>query len=220
LPRRSRVKDKWRGKKWFTVKTPPYFGEIEVAAIPAEDSNRLQGRVVDITLYDITGDFSHQPIRLRFLITTLKDGKAISILKGHEYATDYLRSLVRRGTSRVDGIFTLTTKDKYIVRVSIVAFTRYRLKTSQGYLIRNIMRSIIEDKASEFTYEQLSQEMILGPTPNLGGKIGSDIYNEARKITLLRHVGVRKSKLLAIPLHPDSKKEVASSLEVSKKVNA
>ena len=132
MPRRSRVKDKWRGKKWFTVKTPPYFGEIEVATIPAEDFNKLQGRVVDATLYDITGDFSHQPIRLRFLITTFKEGKAVTILKGHEYATDYLRSLVRRGTSRVDGIFTLTTKDKYIIRVSIVAFTRYRLKTSQG----------------------------------------------------------------------------------------
>jgi len=28
------------------------------------------------------------------------------------------------------------------------------------------------------------------------GKIASDIYNEAKKIAPLRHVGVRKSKLL------------------------
>jgi len=82
------------------------------------------------------------------------------------------------------------------------------------------MQRVIEDKASEFNYEQLSQEMILGPTPNLGGKIGSDIYNEAKKITLLRHVGVRKSKLLAMPIHLDSKEEIASSSEVSTKVNA
>jgi len=31
------------------------------------------------------------------------------------------------------------------------------------------------------------------------GKLGSDIYNLAKKIAPLRHVGVRKSKLLSIP---------------------
>jgi ribosomal protein S3AE len=32
------------------------------------------------------------------------------------------------------------------------------------------------------------------------GKMGSDVYNEAKKICPLRHVGVRKSKLLSMPL--------------------
>lgn len=200
MPKYAKVKDRWRTKKWYTVKTPPYFGDMEVASIPADDPNKLIGRVVDTTLYDITGDFSHQPIRLRFLITDFRDGKAVTILKGHEYAADYLRSLVRRGTSRIDGIFTVTTRDGFVTRVSIVAFTRHRIKASQEHAIRDIMREVIQEKARELTYEQLCQEMVLGPTPTLGGKIGSDIYNLAKKITPLRHVGVRKSKLLAIPV--------------------
>lgn len=215
MPRRSRVKDKWRSKKWYIVKTPPYFGEIEVASIPAEEPSKLVGRVVDTTLYDITGDFSHQPIRLRFLVTEFKDGKAVTILKGHEYAADYLRSLVRRGTSRVDGIFTVTTKDGYITRVSIVAFTRHRVKSSQEHAIREIMRNVIEEKAKELTYEQLCQEMVLGPTPTLGGKIGSDIYNLAKRITPLRHVGVRKSKLLVIPLARKGEEVAEETLKAS-----
>ena len=215
MPRRSRIKDKWRAKKWYTVKTPPYFGEIEVASIPAEDPSKLIGRVVDTTLYDITGDFSHQPIRLRFLITEFKDGKVATILKGHEYAADYLRSLVRRGTSRIDGIFTVTTKDGYVTRVSIVAFTRHRVKASQEHAIRDIMRKVIEEKAKELTYEQLCQEMVLGPTPTLGGKIGSDVYNLAKKITPLRHVGVRKSKLLAIPIIRKEEEMVEETLNAS-----
>lgn len=200
MPKYAKVKDRWRTKKWYTVKTPPYFGDMEVASIPADDPNKLIGRVVDTTLYDITGDFSHQPIRLRFLIMDFRDGKAVTILKGHEYAADYLRSLVRRGTSRIDGIFTVTTRDGFVTRVSIVAFTRHRIKASQEHAIRDIMREVIQEKARELTYEQLCQEMVLGPTPTLGGKIGSDIYNLAKKITPLRHVGVRKSKLLAIPV--------------------
>ncbi|MEM2123144.1 MAG: 30S ribosomal protein S3ae [Candidatus Bathyarchaeia archaeon] len=206
MPKYAKVKDRWRAKKWYAVKTPPYFGDMEVASIPAEDPNNLIGRVVDTTLYDITGDFSHQPIRLRFLITEFRDGKAVTILKGHEYAADYLRSLVRRGTSRIDGVFTVTARDGYVTRVSIVAFTRHRIRASQEHAIRDIMQRVIEEKARELTYEQLCQEMVLGPTPTLGGKIGSDIYNLTKKITPLRHVGVRKSKLLAIPLTPRTEK--------------
>jgi small subunit ribosomal protein S3Ae len=36
------------------------------------------------------------------------------------------------------------------------------------------------------------QEVVLG-------KIASDIYNEAKKVVPLRHVGIQKSKLLAQP---------------------
>jgi ribosomal protein S3AE len=30
--------------------------------------------------------------------------------------------------------------------------------------------------------------------------MGSDVYNEAKKVCPLRHIGVRKSKLLSMPL--------------------
>jgi len=39
----------------------------------------------------------------------------------------------------------------------------------------------------------MCHEMVLG-------KMGSDVYNEAKKVCPLRHVGVRKSKLLSMPL--------------------
>jgi small subunit ribosomal protein S3Ae len=179
-------------KEWYPVVTPPYFGELNVATIPCDSQDKLIGRVVETTLYDITKDFSHHSVKLHFLIANVKEGKAETILKGHEYSADYLRSLVRRGSSRVDGIFNVTSKDGYVTRVSIVAFTRERVKASQERAIRRIMRKIIEDKARDLTYSQLCHEMILG-------KIGSDVYNEAKKITPLRHVGVRKSKLLTLP---------------------
>ena len=92
----------------------------------------------------------------------------------------------------MDGIFNATTKDQFSTRVSVVAFTRDRIKASQEHGIRQLMRQIVEEKASTLTYEQLSQEIVLG-------KLGSDIYNLAKKIAPLRHVGVRKSKLTSIP---------------------
>ncbi|HUO42956.1 MAG TPA: 30S ribosomal protein S3ae [Methylomirabilota bacterium] len=188
----KKVRDKWRTKEWYDVYSPPYFGERIVAGIPCETPAALLGRVVETTLYDITDDFAHQSIKLYFLVVNTKDHKAETILKSHEYATDYLRSLVRRGSTRMDGIFNATTKDQFSMRISVVAFTRDRIKASQEHGVRHLMRQIVDEKASALTYEQLSQEIVLG-------KLGSDIYNLAKKIAPLRHVGVRKSKVVSIP---------------------
>ena len=187
-----KVRDKWRAKEWYDVYSPSYFGELVVASVPIEEPGALIGRVVETTLYDITNDFAHQSIKLYFLVVNTKEHRAETILKSHEYATDYLRSLVRRGSTRMDGIFNARTKDQFLTRISVVAFTRDRIKASQEHGIRQIMRQIIEERAAALNYEQLAHEAVLG-------KLGSDIYNLAKKIAPLRHVGVRKSKLLSIP---------------------
>lgn len=179
-------------KEWYEVYTPSYFGELVVATIPCEDPSKLVGRVVETTLYEITNDFSHQSIKLYFLLVDVKGTRAETILKSHEYSTDYLRSLVRRGSTRIDGIFRVASKDGYVTRASIVAFTRDRINASQEHGIRQIMRSIVEERAASLAYDQLCHEIVLG-------KVGSDIYNLAKKVAPLRHVGVRKTKLLALP---------------------
>ncbi|HXX72590.1 MAG TPA: 30S ribosomal protein S3ae [Candidatus Acidoferrales bacterium] len=188
----KKVRDKWRLKEWYDVYSPPYFGENIVASIPCEVPSAVIGRVVETTLYDITNDFAHQSIKLYFLVANVKDHRADTILKSHEYATDYLRSLVRRGSTRLDGIFNATTKDQFSTRISIVAFTRDRINASQEHGVRHVMRQVVDEKATALNYDQLSQEVVLG-------KLGSDIYNLSKKIAPLRHVGVRKSKLLSIP---------------------
>ena len=189
----KKVRDKWRTKEWYSVFTPAYFGEQNVAGIPCEDPKKLIGRVVETTLYDITGDFSHQSIKLYFLAVSNTGERIDTILKSHEYSTDYLRSLVRRGSTRVDGIFTASTVDKYLTRVYIVGFSHGRINGSQEHGIRQVMGKIVAEKASKLTYSQLCHEMVLG-------KMGSDVYNEAKKVCPLRHIGVRKSKLLSMPL--------------------
>ena len=55
-----------------------------------------------------------------------------------------------------------------------------------------MMAKTINEKAASLTLDQFVQEMVLG-------KIASDIYNEAKQVAPLRHVGIRKSKLVAQP---------------------
>jgi small subunit ribosomal protein S3Ae len=191
--RRGRIKDKWRDKKWYKVVSPPYFGGVELGSVPADDPSKLVGRVVDGTLYDITNDFAHQYLKMYFRVEDVEGKTAHTVFEGHEYSRDYLRSLVRRRTTRVDGIFKVTTKDGYGLMLAVSVFTLLRIKTSQEHEIRIIMSAIVKEKATSLTFDQFVQELVLG-------KIASDIYNEAKKISPLRHVGVRKSKLTIQPV--------------------
>ncbi|MEM2104204.1 MAG: 30S ribosomal protein S3ae [Candidatus Bathyarchaeia archaeon] len=185
----KKVRDKWRSKAWYTVVAPPYFGNVELGAIPTDEPEKLIGRLIESTLYDITGDFAHQYLKIFFQITSIDGKRARTMFKGHEYSRDYLRSLVRRRTTKVEGIFNISTKDGYRLRIAICAFSLSRIKTSQEIAIRKVMARIVQDKSMALAMDQFVQEMILG-------KIASDIYNEAKKIVPLRHVGIRKSKLL------------------------
>jgi small subunit ribosomal protein S3Ae len=189
---KKRVRDKWRSKDWFSVVAPQYFGATELGSVPADEASRLIGRVVDATLYDLTNDFAHQYLKMYFQVSDIDGKVARTIFKGHEYSRDYLRSLVRRKTTRIDMLQNVATKDDYKVRIAVCAFTLTRIRTTQEQAIRGIMKGIVDEKAKTLTFDQFVQEVVLG-------KIASDIYNEAKKVAPMRHVGIRKSKLVAQP---------------------
>ncbi len=186
------TRDKWRRKEWYDIILPRYFGETKVGETPSDDSEKVQGRVFETTLAAITGDFSQEYMKMYFQVDEIEGHVARTVFKGHEYLRDYLRSLVRRRSTKVDGFFRVYTKDGYRVKIVVTAMTQRRIQTSKEVAIRKVMEGIVLEKAENLTYDQLAHEMVLG-------KLASDVYNEAKNVCALRHVGVRKSELLAIP---------------------
>ena len=186
------IRDKWRRKEWYDIILPRYFGETKVGETPSDDENKVMGRVFETTLASITGDFSQEYLKMYFQVNVIEGHTARTVFIGHEYLRDYLRSQVRRRSTKVDGFFRVTSTDGYRVKVVVTAMTTTRIKTSQERSIRDIMSEIVEEKAKTLTFDQLAHEMVLG-------KLASDVYNKAKNVTALRHVGVRKSELIALP---------------------
>lgn len=186
-------------KIWLTVLAPKYFGFTELGKTLTSSPERVIRRTLWTTLYSITNDFSHQHIKLRFQIIKVEGDKAYTIFKGHELARDYIRSLVRRGSSRIDSIFDVVTSDGYQLRIFMLAVTVKRAKTSQKSAIRAVVRQVVEEKASRLNFEDFVQELVLGKT-------SSDAYNEAKKIYPLRKVEVMKSKLIRVRLESEEAK--------------
>jgi len=191
-PRRGGLRDTWKLKKWYTIIAPPIFGEAVLGTTPADDPLKLIGRTIETTLYDLTGDFTLVHVRLYFQIYKVKGSKCLTRFKGHELARDYMRSLVRRRSSKITGIFNVTTKDGYGLRLTVVALTSYRCKSSQKRLIRKIMKEIVESRVPQLTLDELIREMVFG-------ELATQVYNAAKKIYPLRKVEIYKSKLLTVP---------------------
>ena len=188
--RKGRVKDKWREKKWITVNAPDSFNNVPIAYIPITDDENAPGRVLEVTLYDILkGDPSQHQYKMYFQIDKVQDEKASSIFKRFEYSKEFLRSLVRRGSSKINFVIDAKTKDGFIFRIKVIALTHRQLNTSRKHDLRLIARDIINKTVPEMTIDQFVQATCYG-------KINSDIMAAAKKVIRIRHVGLEKVKLI------------------------
>ncbi len=188
--RKTRVKDKWREKRWVTVLAPDSFNNVPIAYVPITEDESAKGRVIEVTLFDILkGDPSQHQFKIYFQIDKVVGDKATTIFKRYEYAKEFLRSLVRRGSSKITYSLDVKTKDGYIFRIKIIALTHRPLNTSRKHALRLIAKDVMEKTISQMTIDQFVQATCYG-------KVNSDIMAAAKKVIRMRHVGLEKVKLV------------------------
>ena len=189
--RKSRkIKDKWKDKKWVSVLAPDSFNNVHIADIPITDEEKAKGRVIEVTLFDILkGDPSQYQYKLYFQIDKVVGEKATTIFKRYEYAKEFLRSLVRRGSSKINFVIDTKTKDGYVFRIKVIALSHRELNSSRQHALRLIAKKIIEKSVPNMTIDEFVQASCYN-------KINSDIMAATKKIIHLRHVGLEKVKLV------------------------
>ena len=188
--RKGRVKDKWREKKWVTVSAPDSFNNVPIAYVPITDDENAPGRVLEVTLYDILkGDPSQHQYKIYFQINKVEEDKATTIFKRYEYSKEFLRSLVRRGSSKINFIIDIKTKDGYVFRIKVLALTHRQLNTSRKHALRLIAKDVINNTVPQMTVDQFVQATCYS-------KINSDIMAAFKKVIRVRHVGLEKVKLI------------------------
>ncbi|MGI0081294.1 MAG: 30S ribosomal protein S3ae [Nitrososphaerales archaeon] len=211
--RAGKVKDKWREKKWVTVLASPGFDRVPVAYIPITSDSNAVGKVIETTLFDIAKQDPQQNmlIKLHFQVTGIDGNIASTVLKGQEYSREYLRSLVRRGASMVSFIRDYKTKDNATVRVYVVAFTIGRINSSRKHEIRLASHKVISERAASMFYEQFAQEAVKQT-------IARELYENSKGIAKIRHIGVRKVKLIkageGMPNLPSTPEPTAEEEEI------
>lgn len=186
---RRRVRDTWKEKSWYTIKTPVNFEDKEIGETPAKDPELLIGRGVEVTMRELTGDFSKQYIKLRFEIDNVAGTVANTKFTGHKTTTDYVRSMIRRGTSRIDASAIVKTKDDRKLKLQVLAVTIRRAKSSQQRYMRKTIEDLLIEAAAERSFDDLVKVCV-------NGKLASEIYHNAKKIYPLKRVEIIKSKVI------------------------
>lgn len=188
----KKVKDKWKAKVWYRVLAPALFNNVAVAETPAADQSLLINRVAEASLQDLTGDFRKSHVKLYFKIDRVEGTDAYTYFIGHSLTNDYVRRLIRRRRSKIDGVFDVTTKDGAIVRVKPLATTERRIQSSQKHVIRGMMGGVISSFAKERTLDELIKSI-------LEDGLSNEIMKRCKEFYPLKKVEIYKTELMKRP---------------------
>ncbi len=184
-----KVKDRWKAKNWYNVLAPEIFGAAVIGETLADDPDKLVGRVTQITLQDITGDFSQMHVKLHFKVDHITGLDAHTQFVGHDLTSDYIRRLTRRKHSKMDGVYDITTMDGWRVRIKPMAITERRIKTSQQFAIRKEMDSVVMSLNGRATMAEVVKAMI-------SGELSKSIFRRCKPIYPIKRVEVRRSEVI------------------------
>jgi small subunit ribosomal protein S3Ae len=187
----------WKAKSWFKVHVPDNLGKAYIGDTIANDAESVVGRIMTATLGEIVNDYAKQHVKMSFKIATVTGDSAYTEFVGHEVTRDYLRSLVKRRSSRIDTIVPVTTKDNKKVRLTICTYTFARANLSQEHAIRNAIVKAVAVQAQAWDLNTLLNGIV-------SGEISRDLFKAVKTIYPTRRVEVIKSKVKQVAAKVDT----------------
>ncbi|MFX0104333.1 MAG: hypothetical protein ACFE75_02440 [Candidatus Hodarchaeota archaeon] len=183
----------FRDKNWYKILAPRIFNNKEIGEIIGTENNII-GRTVETLMYDFTGQYNDISLKLNFKIVDVNEEakKCNTLFQGHSYTNDYVRSLINRGSTKIQTILNLTTKDKYVFRVTMICTTIRRARSSQQILIRKIVSEILREFAKSLNHEKFVAGMVYGEFQNQILRVAKTIYPLSNSVII-------KSRLVNIP---------------------
>lgn len=188
----SSKREKEAARIWLDVVAPEYLGGKSIGNIVVSSKDEAMGKKVTVLQSDLTEDPAHSFTRIITKVVDVSGNKAQTAYGGHEISRDYLRSVLRKGSSRVGQVIAAETKDGYKLRVTVTAISRHRVSTNKKTFLSNKMSELIRQRCSSLKLSQFVQEI-------LSGKTESDLFNFAKRHMMVKFTGVTKVKVLQAP---------------------
>ena len=209
-----KVKDRWKAKNWYNILAPPSFDNVTVADTLADGPDNLINRVTGVSLQDLTNDFRKSHIVLYFQVKNVEENNAHTQFIGHTLTSDYLRRLIRRRRSKIEGVYDVTTRDGAQIRVKPFAATDKRIQNSQKRVVRESMKKTINEQANKSTLSEFVNIII-------DGKLGSELYKNCKNLYPVKRIEIYKTEVIAQPTviiadKPKKKKEETEKIEDKK----
>jgi len=204
-----RVKDKWKSKSWYRIVAPEIFDGVVIGETVASDPESLLGRVTEISLQDLAGDFSRTHIKAKFKINGIRGGECKTRFIGHEMTTDYIRRLTRRRRSKIEVVFTVRTKEGFKVKVKPLSITNKRINSSIKRSVRKKQREVVKEMANDSRLGEFAEKMLFG-------ELAKKIANECKTVYPLKQVEIWKSEVVSVPEQEELDVKIITEEEMEK----
>lgn len=191
-----KIKDRWKAKGWYNILAPEMFNRQLLGETIADEPGKIVGRIAEVTVQDLTGDFSKMHIKLQFKVHHVQGQDALTQFIGHGMTSDYVRRLTRRKRTRTDGVFDVTTKDGWRVRVKPMAIADRRIQSSKQRVIRQTMERVVREAAKSLSIGEYVKVMI-------SGELAKNIAVACKPIQPISRVEVRQSEVLKMGAAPE-----------------
>ncbi len=176
---------KLKGKQWFMILSPKYFGEREIAKTISSTAESLIGKTVNLSAVELTNDINKYYLKLKFKINSVNGDKAFTQFYGSECLQDYISRMVLHRVRRIDSIQDLATTDGMKIRVKGLTIVSKKVKSSIAIKIREFVLELIKKQVEDSTLEEFLQKM-------LSNELKNKILREGRSIYPIRNFEVRK----------------------------
>lgn len=184
-----KAKDKWKMKEWYNVHAPRMFNETVIGETPAADPEFLIGRQSEVTVQDLTGDFSKMHIKLKFKIVGYDGHEAKTELMGHDLTSDYVRRLTRRKKTKTDHVVDVKTADGFVLRLKTMSIADRRIQASQEEGMRAAIAAYLTSYAAENKLADIIKAII-------SGDMAKDTAKACHAIIPIKRIEIRKSEVL------------------------
>mgnify|MGYP001119615539 CR=1 FL=1 len=157
---RAKAKDTWREKEWYDVYAPKSFKNQYIGKIAGKNPDFILNRTIGTLLYDFTRDFNDITTILRFKVIKVEGNRCETYLVGHHLTKDFVRSLIRKGVSKIQMINNYKTSDNFTYRITSICTTIKKARSSQILIIRKIMDDILNTFARDLKHEKFIRGLI------------------------------------------------------------
>ncbi len=185
-----KVKDKWKAKEWYSLHAPRMFNETEIGETPSGDPESLYGRTAEVTVQELTGDYSKMHIKLKFKVTDVDGSVAKTSFVGHSLTSEYIRRLTRRKKTKTDHVVDVTTKDGFVLRIKTMSIADRRIQASQEEAMRSIIATTLVDMGKETPLAEIVKAIV-------SGDLSKDLAKACHVVIPIKRIEIRKSEVLA-----------------------
>ena len=176
-------------KNWYKIQAPDIFDMDEITETPAEKDSQVEGRRLKESLTELMEDTSKYYVDVSLKITEVEGNKAFTEIDGMECSSEFVSRIVRKRSDRFDYVEDYETKDGRTVRIKMVGSTLQKTSGETHTAARNKIKEIIEERASEQSYEELMENIFLD-------NLQEELRDEVNTIYPFKELEVRKTELL------------------------